>query len=198
MSYPVTFEMEYLERRSRLTTFFRYLLALPQFVFFYLYTIVFYIVWIVSWFALLFTARWPSGLHTFSVRYLRYLTRVTAYLCLGVDRYPPFNGREDDAYPVRVIVAPPLAHYSRLKVFFRMIYAILALVIRYALGIVITFVSFLSWIVIVITGRQPAALQNALNFSLSYTTRADALIFLITETYPPLAESDGVVPQTIT
>jgi hypothetical protein len=198
MSYPVTFEMDYAERRSRLTTFFRYMLAIPHFVFFYLYSIVFFVVWIVSWFALLFTARWPSGLYTFSVKYLRYLTRLTAYLVLGVDRYPPFNGSEDDTYPVRVHVASPLDHYSRLKVFFRMIYAILALVIRYALGIVINFVAFLSWFVIVITGRQPAALQNALNFSLSYTARADALIFLITETYPPFGETDAATPQAIT
>jgi Domain of unknown function (DUF4389) len=198
MSYPVTFEMDYVERRSRLSTFFRYFLAIPHFVVLFLYSIVFYVVWIVSWFALLFTARWPSGLYAFAGGYLRYLTRLTAYLSLGVDEYPPFNGSEDDAYPVRVHIAPPLDHYSRLKVFFRMIYAILALVIRYALGIVLNFVAFLSWFVIVITGRQPDGLQGALDFALSYTTRADALIFLITETYPPFGETDGVTPQTST
>jgi hypothetical protein len=198
MSYPVTFEMDYVERRSRLSTFFRYFLALPHFVVLFLYSIAFYVVWIVSWFALLFTGRWPSGLYAFTGGFLRYLTRLSAYLYLGVDAYPPFNGSEDDTYPVRVDIAPALDQYSRLKVFFRMLYAILALVIRYALGIVIGFVAFLSWIVIVITGRQPAALQNALDFSLSYTTRADALIFLITETYPPFGETDAVMPQTIT
>ena len=86
---------------------------------------------------------------------------------------------------MRVPIAPPLASYSRLKVFFRGIYAILAMVIRYAMGIVIAFVAFLSWFAIVITGRQPQALQNALHFALAYTTRADALVFLITETYAP-------------
>jgi len=74
------------------------------------------------------------------------------------------------------------------KVFFRGVYAILAMLIRYALGIVMAFVAFLSWFAIVFTGRQPASLQNALNFALSYTVRADALIFLITETYPPLGD----------
>jgi Domain of unknown function (DUF4389) len=115
---------------------------------------------------------------------------LSAYLYLGVDRYPPFSGAEDDSYPVRVHIAPPLDRYSRLKVFFRGIYVILAIVIRYALGIVIEFVAFLSWFVIVITGRQPESLQNALSFALSYTTRADALLFLITETYPPLGDSE--------
>lgn len=188
MSYPVAFEMDYVKRRSRLSTFFRYILVWPQLFFGLFYSIAFYVVWIVSWFALLFTGRWPDSLYEFSGRFLRYLTRVNAYLYLGVDKYPPFSGADDDSYPVRVHIAPPQARYSRLKVLFRMLYAILAMVIRYAMSIVIAFVSFLSWFVIVITGRQPESLQDALNFALSYTTRADALIFLITETYPPIGE----------
>jgi hypothetical protein len=83
-----------------------------------------------------------------------------------------------------------LAHYSRLKVLFRSIYSILAYVIRYALSIVLGFVAFLSWVAIVITGRQPESLQNAIKFCVAYTIRADALMFLVTETYPPFGE-DG-------
>ncbi len=198
MSYPVTFQMDYVARRSRLTTFFRYILAIPQFVFAFFYAIAFYVVYIIAWFALLFTARWPGSLYAFMGGFLRYTARLSAYLYLGVDQYPPFSGAEDDSYPVRVHIAPPLDHYSRVKVFFRFIYAILAMVIRYALGIVISFVAFLSWFVIVITGRQPASLQNALNFSLAYTIRADALMFLITERYPPFGESDAAPAQTTT
>jgi hypothetical protein len=195
MSYPVGFEMDYVKRRSRLTTFFRYILAIPQFVFAWFYAIAFYVVLVIAWFALLFTGRWPRGLYGFAGGFLRYITRLSAYFFLGVDKYPPFSGAEDDSYPVRVHIAPPLDRYSRLKVFFRPIYAILAIVIRYALGLVLSFVAFLSWFAIVITGRQPASLQNALNFSLSYTTRSDALIFLITQTYPALEEGDATQGQ---
>jgi hypothetical protein len=177
--------MEYLRRRSRLSTFFRYVLAWPHLLFALVYSVGFYVVWIISWFALLFTGRWPESLYNFTGGYLRYITRLSAFLYLGVDRYPPFNGGDDPSYPVRVQIAPPLPKYSRLKVLFRMIYAILAMVIRYAMSIIISFVAVLSWITIVITGRQPESLQSALNFSLAYTTRADALLFLLTETYPP-------------
>jgi hypothetical protein len=185
LSYPVGFEMDYIERRSRLTTFFRYFLAIPHFLFAAIYGLVFYVVLIISWFALVITARWPEPLWEFSTGFLRYITRLGAYLFLGVDKYPPFSGGEHPEYPVRVPIAPPLPHYSRLKVGFRFIYAILAYVIRYALGIVLSFVAFLAWFAIVILGRQPEALQNAIDFCLAYTTRADALLFLITETYPP-------------
>ena len=149
---------------------------------------------IIAWFALLITGRWPGGLYEFAGGFLRYLTRFSAYLFLGALKYSPFSGAEDDNYPVRVHIAPALHHYSRVKVFFRPIYAILALVIRYALGIVISVVAFLSWFAIVITGRQPASLQNALDFSLSYTTRRRA-IFLITQTYPALGEGSAAPGQ---
>lgn len=192
-NYPVDFEMDFVQQRSRLTTFFRWILGIPHFFFAFGYTIAFYIVWIISWFALVFTARWPEGLFNFACGYLRYIARLSGYLFLGVDQYPPFSGADDPSYPVRVRVDPPLASYSRLKVFFRLIYAILAYVIRYALVLVMEFVAFVSWFAIVILGRQPPALQEALNFCLAYTTRADALLFLITETYPPFgaAQAEG-------
>jgi hypothetical protein len=188
-AYPVTFEMDFVERRDRVTTFFRWILAIPHFLFAFAYACAFVVVYFIAWVALMITARWPAPLYEFTGNFLRYITRLNAYLLLGVDKYPAFNGAEDDSYPVRVHIAPALDHYSRLKVFFRYFYAIVAMVIRYALGIVISLVSFLSWFAIVITGRQPESLQNALNFSLSYTTQADALLFLITETYPPFGES---------
>jgi hypothetical protein len=189
--YPVTFEMDFVERRSRLTTFLRWLLAIPHFLFLFAYGIAWYVVAVIAWFALLFTGRWPESLYRFSCNFLRYGARLAGYLYLCVDPYPPFSGAEDDSYPVRVRFDPPLARYSRLKVFFRPLYTIGAYVIRYALGIILTFVSFISWVVITVTGRQPAPLQEALRFSLSYTVRADALLFLITETYPPLTEETG-------
>lgn len=79
MSYPVGFEMDYVKRRSRLTTFFRYILAIPQFVFAWFYAIAFYVVLIIAWFALLFTGRWPRGLYGFAGGFLRYITRFSAY-----------------------------------------------------------------------------------------------------------------------
>jgi len=188
-SYPVEFEMDFVERRSRLTTFFRSLLAVPHMLFAAVYGLAFFGVYLVAWFALMFTGRWPAGLYEFAGGFVRYISRLTAYMYLGVDQYPPFNGAPDDTYPVRVHIAPPLASYSRVKVFFRGWYAILAVVIRSALSTVVGLVALLSWFAIVFTGRQPAGLQNALNFCLSYTARADALIYLITETYPTLGDT---------
>ena len=190
--YPVSFEMDFVERRSRLTTFLRLILAIPHLIFASVYGLVFYVVWIVAWFVLLFTGRWPQSLYNFTCGFLRYVSRLSAYLYLGVDQYPPFNGADNDSYPVRVQIAPALERYSRVKVLFLVLYALVAYVIRYAMGIVLSFVSLVSWVVIVITGRQPEALQDALNFSLAYTVRADALMFMLVQTYPPFGSGQQV------
>ena len=44
-----------------------------------------------SFFAVLFTGRWPEGLRTFVVGYFRWTMRVYAYLYFLTDAYPPFN-----------------------------------------------------------------------------------------------------------
>jgi hypothetical protein len=66
----------------------RYILVWPHLFFAFFYSIAFYVVWILSWFVLVFTARWPDSLYRFTGGFLRYITRVTAYFYLGVDRYP--------------------------------------------------------------------------------------------------------------
>jgi Domain of unknown function (DUF4389) len=65
-------------KRSRLTVFFRLLLAVPHLVWFELWGIVACLVVLVAWFAALFTGRVPDGLHAFIARYLRYTFFMTA------------------------------------------------------------------------------------------------------------------------
>jgi hypothetical protein len=187
MSYPVALEIDYVDRRSRLTTFFRLLMVIPLFIVGYVYLIGLGLVAIAAWFVLLFTGRWPLGMYNFATGVLRFTARLNAYTFLTVDPYPPFGLAPNDAYPVRLVVDGPLPAYSRLKVFFRVIYVIPAYIAAEVLAILAFLAAFASWVVIVITGRQPEGLQNAIVFCLTYTMRAYALMYLVTETYPPFA-----------
>ena len=188
MTYPVTFEMDYVEKRSRLTTFFRFFLAIPHFIFLYLYGLAAGIVVIVAWFVLLFTARWPLGMYDFVAGYLRYSTRVYGYFWLGTDDYPPFSGSATEPYPVRLDIAAPLADYSRLKVLFRIILMIPPLIINYAMQVVAQVGAFLAWFAIVVLGRQPKGLQDMIGLGLSYHQRSSAYFALLTEDWPPFTD----------
>ncbi len=168
------------------------LLAIPLMIAGFFYGLALTLVVLIAWFALLFTGRWPQGMYDFVAGALRFTARTNAYFLLAVDRYPPFGLAPDNAYPARLRMASPLDHYSRLKVLFRAIYVIPAYIAAYILGLVGYLIALASWVIIVVTGRQPAGLQNATVFCLSYTIRAYALMYLLTETYPPFDSAPGL------
>ena len=91
MPYPVTFKADYVEKRSRLTTFFRGLLAIPHLIAVLFYVIAAEIVTFIAWFALLFTGRYPRGMFDFVTGVTRWSHRVSVYVLLLTDAYPPFS-----------------------------------------------------------------------------------------------------------
>ena len=187
MSYPVTFEADYVEQRNRLTTFFRLILVIPLAIWLYIYAIAAGIVLVIAWFAIVITGHYPRGLYDFVAGYTRFITRVTAYAALLCDPYPSFGGSHDPAYPVRMEFEP-LDHYSRLKTLFRIILAIPIVIVRYVIGLLLEIGAFAAWFVILFTGKMPRGLYDLMVFANSYTARSDAYIYLLTETYPPFED----------
>lgn len=50
----------------------------------------------VAWFAVLFTGKYPQGMHDFNVGTIRWSTRLTMYMGLFMtDKYPAFSGNPD-------------------------------------------------------------------------------------------------------
>jgi hypothetical protein len=188
MSYPVMFEADYVEERSRLTAFFRLLLAIPLAIWLYIYAIVGSIAVVIAWFAIVITGRYPRGLYDFVAGFTRFLTRFTAYTALLCDPYPSFGGSDDPAYPVRMSFAGPLEQYSRLKTFFRGLIAIPLLIIRYIMGLLLEVGAIAAWFVIVVTGKMPRGLFDLMVLANSYNARSDAYLYLLTETYPPFQD----------
>jgi hypothetical protein len=188
VSYPVSFEADYVERRSRLTTFFRLILVIPVAIVLYVYAILAWIAIVIAWFAIVITARYPQGLYEFVAGFNRMQARVTAYAALLCDVYPPFWGNPDPQYPVRMEFAGPLESYSRLKTLFRIIIAIPILILRYAMGLLLEIGAIAAWFLIVITGKQSRGLFDLMVLANSYTARSDAYLYLLTETYPPFQD----------
>lgn len=92
--YPVTFEIDYPESLSRWLIFVKWLLVIPHLIVLAVLGIVASVLWIIAWFAILFTARFPKGLFDFIVGVTRWSYRVNAYAFLLLrDDYPPFSLR---------------------------------------------------------------------------------------------------------
>jgi hypothetical protein len=76
--------------RNRLTVAFRIILVIPQFIVLIVLGLVAGVAWLIAFFAVLFTGRWPVGVRDFVLKVLRWNLRVQAYFLLLVDEYPPF------------------------------------------------------------------------------------------------------------
>jgi hypothetical protein len=191
---PVTFEADYVEPRSRLTTFFRVILAIPHFIVMTVWGIAASVAVIVAWFALVFTGRWPRALYDFTAGFMRYSTAANGYLYLLTDDYPPFSG-DVDRYPVRLGIGEPKPEYNRMKALFRIILAIPPYLIAYAMNIVAYVGAIISWLAIVILGKQPKGLQDMIELGLSYQQRAYAYMFLLIEDWPPFTSPQPMLSR---
>ena len=89
---PIRIDMAYEESASRLTTFFRFLWAIPAMIIVGLIGIAAYFVIAISWLVILFTGKQPQGMWSFVHKMLQMSLRLQAYLLLMTDTYPSYGG----------------------------------------------------------------------------------------------------------
>lgn len=208
VEYPVEVRVKpQLEGRDRLTTFFRFFLALPHMILVgapvasvatWSYTsegggwevgssgglvgaVIAFVV-LFAWVYLLVVARTPDRLWKASAWYLRWRVKAIAYMTLLRDEYPPFGEGE---YPAGLEVSKPEGPRSRLAVFFRLFLAIPHYFVLAFLGLAWSFVTALAWAVILFTGRYPKQLYGFALGVLAWTTRVEAYVLLLRDEYPP-------------
>ena len=172
-------------RRSRLTVFFRLLLAIPHLIWLTLWSIVVSLVVIGAWVAGLFMGRIPDGLHSFMAAFTRYYTHLDAYLWIAADPYPGFTG--EPGYPVDLDVAAA-APQSRLTILFRLILAIPAMIVTWVLQQVAWIVSILAWFYALFTGRMSKGMRDLQVYCLRYQAQSYGYVLLLTQRYPSFSD----------
>src|ERR1700760_2995918 len=134
--------------QSRLTVAFRIFMAIPQLIVLWLLGIAAIVITIIGWFGALFTGRLPVFAADFLTGYLRWLSRVYAYLYLLTDVYPPF-ALDDADYPVRLAAMP--GRLNRLSVLFRIFLLIPCQIVQGVLAYgALTIFQFVSWVIVLI------------------------------------------------
>jgi hypothetical protein len=190
--YPISFEADAaLEGRNRLTTFLRYIVAIPWLIVAAIYGLIAEIAAVIAWFAIVFTGRYPEGLYNFNAGYLRMSCRANSFQYLLTDAWPPFGGEEAPDYPVRIGVAPPLDTYSRLKTGLRLIIGIPVMLLGIVQAIILSVCALIGWFAILFTGKLPEGLFNPIRGAAAYMTRATGYFLLLTEDYPPFSYEEG-------
>lgn len=181
--HPVTIATADAElRRSRLTVFFRLFLALPHFIWLFLWTIPLWFAVVANWFVTLARGRPAAPLHGFTARFIRYSIHVSAYAYLVTNPFPGFAGQEG-SYPVDPSLPEP-ARQSRWITGFRAILVVPALIVVSALGGALGVVALLGWFTGLFAGRMPVGLRNLGLFALRYQAQVGAYFLLLTDRYP--------------
>jgi len=187
--HPVRITIDDDLRRSRLTVFFRLLLAIPHFVWLALWTAPALVAAILNWFAVLFTTRTPRPFHRFLSAYIRYSAHVSAFVGLAANPFPGFVG-DNTRYPVRVEIAEPEPQ-RRLVTLFKLVLVLPALMISgllggdaFGYGGLAGAASFLAWFAALVKGRMPSGLRDLLVWSIGYAAQLGAYLFSLTDRYP--------------
>jgi hypothetical protein len=179
---PVRLELSDQLRRSRLTVFFRLLLALPHLIWLTLWGILMIVCAILNWFATLVAGRSPQWLHGFLAAYVRYANHVYSYLYLIANPFPGFVGKAG-SYPFEIVIAPR-ERQNRWKTGFRIVLAIPALILASAYGALVSVVALLGWFSSLARGRMPRGLRNAGALALRYQAQTHGYLLLLTDAYP--------------
>jgi hypothetical protein len=199
-SYPLAFSVDYPEqRRNRLTTFFRILVAIPILVILMALTGGSFqagtegarsfgglgFIFIPVLLMILFRHKYPRWWYDWNLQFVRFTSRVSAFILLLRDEYPSTD--EEQA----VHVDFPYPDATLLNRWLPLVKWLLAMphwVILAFLGIIACLAVFIAWFAILLTGRYPRGLFDFVVGVMRWSLRVEVYaLLLITDQYPPFS-----------
>jgi Domain of unknown function (DUF4389) len=215
--YPVRVNASEDASASRGLWLIKWLLLIPHFIVLFFLWLAFFVVTVIAFFAILFTARYPRSLFDFNVGVLRWTWRVHyyGYWALGTDRYPPFTLADVPDYPAHLDVAYPERLSRGLVLVKWWLLAIPQLLIvslfvggglwissqatsgnggpdPWVVGVdLVSLLVCISAIALLFTGRYPRQLYDFIVGMDRWALRVAAYAALMTDRYPPFRLDQG-------
>ncbi|KUO09132.1 DUF4389 domain-containing protein [Streptomyces sp. DSM 15324] len=175
----------------------KWILVIPHVVVLFFLWIAFSVVWVIAFFAILFTERYPRALFDFNLGVLRWSWRVTyyAYGALATDRYPPFSLGEEPDYPARLdIVHPERLSRGLVLVKWWLLAIPHYIVVGFFVGSwgygwwnggLVTVLAIIAAVILLFTEKYPRDLFDLITGLNRWVLRVAAYVTLMTDVYPP-------------
>jgi hypothetical protein len=184
--YPARFDARRQDEYHRFLPLVKWLLAFPHYVVLFFLGIGAFLAIVVSWFAVLITGTYPRGLFDFVRGVFRWSYRVTGYVYLLTDEYPPFSLDEEPGYPVRVEIDYP-EHVERWRPLVAWLLAIPYLIVAGILAYLAAIVALIGVFVILFTRELPRGMFNLIAYPLRWQLRGNAYALWMVTRYPPFS-----------
>ncbi|HEY3165399.1 MAG TPA: DUF4389 domain-containing protein [Candidatus Limnocylindrales bacterium] len=199
MSYPVHLTVGQDEGQNRLWgipflgIIARWFLLIPHFFILFFLAIAIYVYALVSWIPVLINGRQADAGYALADAYFTVAARVAMYMTLITGKYPPFGWTGD--HPVNVTFERGesqnrLWGVPFLGVLVRWILLIPHAIAIWILSIVLALLFLVSWIPVLLNGRQASAIVDFTSGFYRWSTRVVAYGLLLTGSYPPFSLSD--------
>jgi hypothetical protein len=141
---------------------------------------------LIAFFAVLITGKFPRGLWDYLTGVNRWAYRVTSYVFLLTDAYPPFSLEDDPGYPVRIEYDYPET-VNRWRPLVQWILAIPYLIVAGILLYVAEIVAFIAVFVILFTAKLPEGMFNLIVNPMRWQVRGNAYAGWLVKRYPPFS-----------
>jgi hypothetical protein len=194
--YPLSFKGELTEPLSRWLWLVKLFLIIPHLIVLVFLWLAFVVVWVIAFFAILFTGRYPRGLFDFNVGVLRWTWRVGfySYQALATDQYPPFTLKAG-GYPADLEVRYP-ERLSRGLVLVK--WWLLALPQYIVVGIfsageglgLVSILAIFAAVALLFRGRYPKDIFDFVLAMNRWSYRVAVYAALMTDDYPPFRLGD--------
>jgi hypothetical protein len=184
--YPITLDFDADLGVQNWRPLVNWLLAIPHWIVLFGLSIASGVLWIVSFFTVLFTRRNPFV--GFQAMFLRYDWRVVSYTYWLRNEYPPFDFQtvmdDNGLDAAKVGVADP-GEMNRWLVLVKWLLAIPHLIVLAFIGIGVWVVLIISFFQVLFTGKWNEGMRDFVVGFMRWTTRVYGYMYFITDPYPP-------------
>jgi hypothetical protein len=141
----------------------------------------------VAFWIVLFTGKYPKSMFEFQTGLLRWNLRLNARMYNVADGYPSFGIGGTDEYTTLEVEYPE--RISRALVLVRLFFGIFYVYLPHGFilffrGIFVMFLVFISWWIVLFTGKYPAEFHGWIVGQIRWSTRLSLYMSFMTDKYP--------------
>jgi hypothetical protein len=184
---PVQLSFDAPEKVANWRPLVHWLLGIPHFLISYVLNAVSGVIWIISFFTVLFTESIPEGLFNLQVMIHRYQARAFSYGLFMRKSYPPFDFTMSQQDPGNDPLAVSIQRPEKVNRWLPLVKWLLAIphyigLLVYSIGAFV--VVIITFFAVLFTGKYPLGMRDYLVKVARYGTKVKAYIYFLRDEYP--------------